>query len=218
MRDFEKFFNHLLNYIYQYGDAFVPFRYTAEDGYKLGYYVIKVRSGYVKTTEKEKQKLTDAGFEWQGKKYGMKNDTFEKYFHAFKEFYNEHGHCNIPQSYVDKDGKKIGVMATHIRVIQECLNPNQVSRLNELHFIWNYKNKRVPFEEFCRLLEEYRKEKGSCYIPVGYVTQSGVLFGEIARNFRSGTRKVTEEQRKILDSLGFVWKLREYKKIITESK
>ena len=64
-------------------------------------------------------------------------------------------------------------------------------------------------EEVIKLIEEYKEYYGDCLIPCSYTTEDGTRLGCIVNSIRSGKRKISPHEKKILNSLGFVWKIRE---------
>ena len=65
------------------------------------------------------------------------------------------------------------------------------------------------FDQVIILLEEYKKRYGDCLVPSSYTTEDGIRLGNIVHNIRAGARKTSAEQKATLDSLGFVWKMKE---------
>ena len=63
----------------------------------------------------------------------------------------------------------------------------------------------VKFDEFLKLLEEYKAEYGHCNVPFSHKTAIGIPLGAIVNNIRTGHRKTTLEQKAKLNSIGFVW-------------
>lgn len=208
MRYFDKFYEQLMEYRESNGDLCVNSRFMTDDGYRLGARVTAIRNGRIKLTEEQKDILNSINFVWNGKIRGVQEYTFEKYYSAIKRYYDAYGDCLIPQTYIDDKGEKVGLMVTYLRQHKSILNKEQIKMLNEIHFVWNFHNTKTSFEDFCRLHEEFKAKNGHCFIPVKYVTENGIRLGGIANNFRFGKRKVTKEQRAVLDSIGFVWRIR----------
>ena len=68
------------------------------------------------------------------------------------------------------------------------------------------RNKKTSFDRVIELLVEYKRDHGNLCVPFKYVTADGTKLGKIVNNIRSGKRKITAEEKNILDELGFVWK------------
>ena len=65
----------------------------------------------------------------------------------------------------------------------------------------------VKFDEFLKLLEEFKDEYGHCNVPQRHKTASGIPLGMIVKNIRTGMRKTTVEEKAKLDAIGFVWRV-----------
>lgn len=212
MRHFDMFYEQLVRYFEQYGNLNVKCRYVTPDGYKLGDRITCVRAGRAKITEEQRIILNEINFPWDSRKIrGMQDSNFKRYYNCIKRYYDTHGNCNIPQLYIDENGENVGNMVTYLRTFKNRLNKEQIQLLDEINFAWNVKNHMTSFEEFCRLHDEFKAQHGHCIIPVRYKTKSKVLLGAIANNFRQGKRKLTDEQKAVLDSIGFSWEKRKRK-------
>ena len=55
------------------------------------------------------------------------------------------------------------------------------------------------------MLQDYQEKYGHMHIPVNFITEHNVKLGKIASNIRCGHKKISEEQRKKLNSIGFQW-------------
>ena len=49
---------------------------------------------------------------------------------------------------------------------------------------------------------------GDLLVPVRYVTEDNIKLGGLVHNIRTGSRRITEKQRKKLSNIGFVWHAR----------
>ena len=84
----------------------------------------------------------------------------------------------------------------------------------------------ISFDDLVNLLVSYKNEHGDLLVPARYQTKDGIRLGGIVGTIRSGARKISAEEKKKLNELGFVWKcnrcctfdeliklLKEYKKV-----
>lgn len=210
MRNFNTFVQHFSSYVEEFGDGYVPIDYVSSDGYALGNRVRDIRSKNTKLNAKERKKVNKLGFEWDGRIQRIMPYTFERYYLVIKEYYEKHGNCHISQKYVNENGISVGVYVSYIRKFKHTLNDLQCKKLDDIHFIWGYKNKRLPFDDFCRLYKEYERRFGNKYMSNRYITPDGILLGQMCRNIRTGRRKTTEEEKKKLNEIGFVWDMDKY--------
>jgi len=56
------------------------------------------------------------------------------------------------------------------------------------------------------LHQEYKEQHGDCLVPFWYITEDGISLGRIVSSIRNGDRKTNVKEKKMLDSIGFVWK------------
>lgn len=212
MKDFDRFFEHFEEYRDYYGDGLIPYRYESPDGYPLGSVVHSIRVGKICLTTEQRQIVNNAKFEWYGRVKRFSPATFERYYKSLEACYNEHGNCDIQQDYVNENGVAVGIIVATLRARKEMLNDKQIERLNKIGFVWRKRNKRTSTEDVCRLIREYERRNGHCYIPHTYVSPEKILLGEICRNIRNGRRKTTSEEKEMLSKAGFLWHPREYAK------
>lgn len=143
--------------------------------------------------------------------------NFEIFYEHLLSYKNEHGDCLIPVRFVDKDGMRIGSIISRIRSGEIKLTEEQKSKLNEVGFVWSvYKDQRT-FEEIYALLLDYRARYGHCLVPKDFVTDKGDRLGVYVCRLRwkNGIR-ITNEQKRLLNSIGFVWNRIHYKRSFNE--
>ena len=206
MRDFEKVVKLLKEYKEEYGDCLVPSLYTTEDGISLGAIVTRIRNGYRKTTPEEKKILDSFGFVWRVRERSL---SFNEVVNLLKAYKEEHGDCLVPQTYITEDEIPLGAIVTRIRSGHRKTTTEEKEILNNLGFAWKVYEEYISFNEVVNLLKAYKEEYGDCLVPQAYTTEDGIRLGSIVSCIRSGLRKTTPEEKKILDSFGFVWRVRE---------
>ncbi len=214
---FERFYNHLIEYKDEYGDVLVPSKYVSPDGYKLGRQVLIFRqiergtSDYAPLTKEQKDKLNEIGFIWNAKKF-----DFEKFYNYLVEYKSEFGDVIVPKNYTTSDGYKLGSQVHTVRQIEKGTSRGtrltlvQKARLDEIGFKWDA-TIRIDFEKFYNHLVEYKAEFGNLLVPTEYITDDGYKLGyrvQIVRYTEKGlgeSAPLTQEQRDVLNNLGFVW-------------
>ena len=138
--------------------------------------------------------------------------TFEEVFNLLKEYKEEHGHCDVPVAC--KVGTvNLGKIVANIKKGYRKITADQKAMLDSIDFVWEVKE-QTSFEEVFRLLQEYKAEYKHCDVPYPYKIGT-VNLGWIVSNIRCGKRKTTPEQKAMLDSIGFVWRVRNRKKVTT---
>ncbi len=204
MRSFDEVVELLKEYKNEHGDLLVPYKYCTVDGIKLGYIVWNIRIGRRKATAGEKEKLDEIGFVWKCREML----SFDEVVELLKEYKNEHGDLLVPDKYCTVDGIKLGNIVRSIRTGRRKTTAEEKEKLDEIGFVWKYREK-FSFDEVVELLKEYKNEHGNLLVPERYCTVDGIKLGHIVCDIRWGSRKITAEEKEKLDEIGFVWKCRE---------
>jgi len=205
MYSFDEIVKMLAAYKEEYGDCLVPQSYTTEDGVNLGILVSSIRSCNRKISIEEERVLDSLGFAWQVR---VPTRSFEDVLKMLIEYKKVYGDCKVPAKYITEDGILLGSIVGNIRRGNRKISPEQKAILDDMGFIWNTKN-ALSFDEFVKLLSEYKRKYGHCLVPESYITEEGVKLGKVLASIRCGNRKTSAEEKAILDSLGFVWQLNE---------
>ena len=200
---FDRVIELLVEYKRDHGNLCVPKKYVTVNGVKLGSIVHTIRKGDRKTTVEEKAKLNELGFVWKYHDVLSFNEILE----LFKAYKEEHGDLLVPAKYCTVDGIKLGSIVQKIRVGHRKTTVEQKAKLNELGFAWNV-SYGLAFDDVLKMLKLYKSEYGNLLIPALYVTADGTKLGKIVRNIRTGMRRTSVEEKRILNELGFVWKVR----------
>ncbi len=124
--DFNKFWAHYL----MYGNVIQTF--VCPDGYKLGYYEMKIKDSLVSLTDAQKQLLIEHGFSWK--------HNFHFKYKEFLEYFNQYG--NVKKDFVTPDGYRLGYLEYRIRQNELKLADYQKQELNDIGFNWGARRKR----------------------------------------------------------------------------
>lgn len=171
------------------------------------------RSGKKKTlTEEQTKKLMSLGVQ----KNVLNNDIlWQEQYVCAKEFYEKNGHLNIPKNYVSENGKSVGRWLAIQRKYKNDggLSEERIALLDEIGMIWFYGDK---WEKGFGYAETYFKKHGNLLVKSDYVTEDGYLLGKWIVNQRSAykgtaSKKLTDEQKKRLDDIGFAVDVNEFK-------
>ena len=200
---FEEVFNLLKEYKEEHGHCDVPDKYKAGT-INLGRTVSNIRTGNRKTTDDQKAMLDSIGFVWKL----QERTSFEDVFRLLEEYKAEHGHLNISVDY--KVGTiNLGKIVQGIRSGRRKTTNEQKVMLDSIGFVWKINESPASFEDVFRLLEEYKAEHGHINISEDYKVGT-INLGKIVQSIRNGHRKTTDGQKVLLESIGFVWKVREH--------
>lgn len=152
------------------------------------------------------------------------NDTltasWELMYGYAKEFYEKHGHLDIPKCYKTVDGYSLGNWITTQRRVYAgelfgCLTDDRVEKLNDIGMCWDKKSETTWKRGYAELFR-YKEEHGNLDIPNKYVTEDGLALGQLVTNIRTakscGKRStyLTDEHEKKLNELGFIWDKLDY--------
>ncbi|KAJ1457231.1 hypothetical protein M885DRAFT_438423, partial [Pelagophyceae sp. CCMP2097] len=182
------------------GDCLVPVLYTV-DGFNLGVWVQSTRRKYADGAlpEEKANRLEALGFVWDPK-YA---DWLGCFAHlvAYKA---ENGDCRVPDGY-ELNGFRLGGWVVQQRQTK-TLTRRMVSRLEEIGFVWNVKT--LKWMEDFEKLKVYQLEFGDCRVPGKYAID-GFWLGSWVETNRQKRLQLSEEKVEMLDSLGFIWDLKE---------
>jgi len=128
--------------------------------------------------------------------------TFDEWF---KDFVDHKQDGSVSFNFVTPEGYRLGRWVDNIRGGRIKLTEEQRRRLDEVGFRWTLKNSSRTFDEWFKDFVDY-EQNGS--VPQNCVTQEGYRLGEWVHSVRRGRCKVTEEQRRRLDEVGFKWRVR----------
>ena len=135
--------------------------------------------------------------------------TFDQVIKLLEEYKGQYGDLLVPCYYTTEDGVKLGNIVKGIRNGSRRTSEDEKKMLNDLGFIWKTKESPWSFEETLQLLEEYKGQHGNLLVPRCYTTENGVKLGRIVSSIRDGSRRTSEDEKKMLNNLEFVWKIKE---------
>lgn len=212
----EKYYASAKRYYEAHHTLDPPAKYVDEDGVALGRWLAAIRR-YGKTgassrylTDQRREMLENIGMVWD-----VLDFLWEQNFNSAYKYYLEHRHLDVPSSYVDDDGIKLGAWLARMRQVREgslkkftLLTKEQISRLDAIGMIWTKRTDHI-WEKAYRSAEKYVKEHGSLIVPVSFVDEEediklGVWIQRQRKMYHDG--KLSDERKLRLDSLGMVWK------------
>ncbi len=141
------------------------------------------------------------------------NDKWMQKYQKLKEYQEEHGNIDVPQSY-EKDGIKLGIWLNNQRQAYKGIGPGKITEerielLNHLGMNWQIRDK--IWNDYYQLLKEYQEEYGNIDVPYAY-EKDGMKLGIWLRNQRQSYKgisegKIKEEQIELLNHLGMKWQV-----------
>ena len=209
----QRYYKLAKEYYQEHGDLNVPSDYKKRDGVDLAAWIRRIRS--YRKSGIQKSYLTAeriAELDKMGMIWNILDYLWEENFAAALDFYRHNGHLNIPVDYCAPNGLKIGIWVRRQRdlragKVKKGAPPTeeQISRLNEIGMNWKNQSERA-WDRGCQASLAYYNEHGNLNVPTMYVTSNGYRLGSwLAERRKNGKEKLTQEQQRFLDELGFIW-------------
>ena len=135
---------------------------------------------------------------------------WEARFQELVEYKRVHGNCNVSHAY--KANPQLGMWVSTQRRRKQIMSEERQKRLNSIGFTWTVlglgdktktNNSEVRFQQ----LVEYKRVHGNCNVPYAY--KANPQLGMWVSTQRRRKQIMSEERRKRLSSIGFVWNFRE---------
>ena len=131
-----------------------------------------------------------------------------------KSFKKRFGHCNVETGWTEDSGLASWVSAQRNRRNNGALSDEQIARLDQLGFVWDYQKAKAQetWRKWYRELEAYALEHGNPHVPRTFQNTQLANWVWIQRQRKIGSYKrnrgaqgLTPEQVRLLDDLGFRW-------------
>jgi superfamily II DNA or RNA helicase len=196
---------HLQAYIAREGHANVPKKFVADNGFALGYWVIRRRQDRKagRLSAARVAELDALGMVWSplDADYRIGVDHLRAY--ATRE-----GDVNVPRRFVTDDGFPLGKWMNTRRDDRRSgrLTPERVAELDVLGMAWGYfrgAGYRAGVDHF----RAYLAREGHAKVPDSYVTDDGFLLGQWMNTRRREHKvgRLSSERIAEMDALGMVW-------------
>ena len=199
-------------YYEEHGDLKVPLRYETEAGVKLGAWICSQRIAYKYEKEymtpERINKLEEIGMIWNNL-----DNKWNEMYNLAKEYYEEHGNIDIPNTYKTEDGKKLGNWISRQRnsykANKEYMTPERINKLNSLGMFWDDKHD-FHWNKTYELAKKYYEEHGDLKVPVSYVTEDGINLGKWINQLRQIHKgniegNLSPERIEKLEKIGMIW-------------
>ena len=208
-----KGFEELKAYHSIHGNCDVPLRYQSNSGFKLGLWLQNQRRSYLKKgrgaiNQEQIDSLNSLGIVWD-----PYQEQWQKQYELVKEYYETHGHIDIPTEYTI-DGYNIGRWLQTQRDIyketqNDSLTAEQQHRLDALSALnISYENKlELHWEKMYQLAKQYFECYGHLSILSSYTLPDGTKLGNWVFTQRNNWRTQNLSQKRIdlLNEIGMVW-------------
>lgn len=135
------------------------------------------------------------------------------------EYYKEHGSLKMPKNYTTKEGYSLGSwLSIQRRVragkIKGILTQTQIEKLDRLEMRWET-YEEMDFSRKYEIARRYYNLHGNLNISARFITADGVALGKWIckmRVFRrNNSSRLSEEKIRMLDNIGMVWDVTDYR-------
>jgi len=201
-------YQHFQKYVKEFNSALVPVKYKTKDGFKLGQWVSVRRGNKNKLNPERKAQLDILGFNWD-----IIDTQWNAGYEEFKKYVKEFDSVLVPAQYRTKQGFKLGSWVGKQRSNKNSLNLERKNLLENLGFAWdaNIAQWNQGYEEF----KKYVKEFNSALVPTEYSAKDGFNLGSwvVVQRASSKKNRLSQDRKKLLNKLMFVWKHKKSTKI-----
>jgi hypothetical protein len=167
-----------------------------EQGLNLGTWVSNLRKIKNKLNPIQVSRLDQLNFSWD-----PHDEQWEEGFAALLKFHKQEGHCQVTRGTVVNE-LNLGSWVLKQRQKKQKLSPNQVKRLEGLGFNWDPITNQ--WEKGFESLQAFRKKHGHCNVAANLIVNKLAL-GTWVGSQRAKSKRLSAEQVRRLDSLGFIW-------------
>jgi hypothetical protein len=189
-------------FVHQHGHAYVPSKYR-DEGFRLGQWVINQRVFRRKgmLDEDKQRRLEELGFVWN-----VPHTAWEAHFVLLDEYVKKTGSALVPQDEMWK-GFALGRWVHKQRQARHTLSASRIECLESVPD-WTWDVDAAIWDDFFALLMRFAKREGHARVPSDHIEARKKL-GKWVENMRSRKHLLEPEQVTLLNSVGFVWNVKE---------
>ncbi|WP_416325239.1 helicase associated domain-containing protein [[Eubacterium] hominis] len=200
-----------VQYRKKYGDLLIPSKYCTVSGYKLGRWIERQRNLYHKhshiMTDERKDLLDAIDMVWRIED----RFTWDFWIQECKNYYIEHGDLQVPVSYENCEGVRLGNWITIQRKKNRMnlLIQDQIKELELYHMRWEVAQRRT-WSDWYHIANSYYKQYGNLNVKTDYIDKDGNRLGmwiSIQREKYRHIRKpyLKENEIELLNELNIKW-------------
>ena len=134
------------------------------------------------------------------------DEIWDRNYIAAQKWYRENGDLNVPQDYMTDDGVKLHswLSSQKSHYADGRLTSGQIDKLRLIGFEFENKSS-AAWKNAYRYAEEYYRANSKLDVPSRYKLDNGFDLGYWLCRQRKNKAKLSDEQIKLLDSIGMVW-------------
>jgi len=201
--NWERGYQLLKRYVQENNINKVPTNYKV-DGFSLGVWTKTQRRQHEKLSTEKIKKLEDLGFIWNVSYETKWNEGYE----YLRQYVANNATTLVPMK-CKVDGFTLGKWVGQQRGRKDKLSSGQISKLDDLEFVWNIGD--YQWNNNYKLLVEYCDKYGDTLVSIRYKTNDGFNLGHWVSNIRSKPDRVSEENKRKLSGISFIWDIFEYR-------
>jgi Helicase associated domain len=134
---------------------------------------------------------------------------WDEWFGRLVRYKEREGLCLVPAIYKTEEGFGLGGWVRKQRMdnAKNSLSASRKERLDAIGLVWKVGSEffeRKPWEENFALLQKFKHREGHCEVHHDHLEGTFSL-GRRVRRQRENRATISEERRRLLDSVGFVW-------------
>lgn len=200
-------------YYEHYYNLLVPHNYKTSEGLSLGKWIkdqrrLKTEYSYVSLAEAQRriELLDKIGMIWNANE-----SKWEIHLNALRNYYEEHGHINVPRRYVTESGLNLGIWIAYCKGVKKgkingCLDDKRIADLEALGMVWDDVSE-CEWRNKYRLAVQYYEENGNLNVPYMYETEENVKLGLWISKQRKQYQKgvLAEDRVMALNNIGMRW-------------
>ena len=146
---------------------------------------------------------------WKLKEHnGQNKNKWEDIYKEAQTYYVDNGNLLVPHEYITPTGLKLGFWISYQRVLYKNnkLTNQMIDLLNNIGMVWQIRDVH-DWLDYLERAKNYFEEKGNLLVPQNYEDSEGFALGMWITTQRARYKKaeLTEEQIKMLESIGMVW-------------
>lgn len=207
-------------YYEEYGNLNIPPEYKV-NGIWIAKWVNEQRQIYIgnrgekSLTDFQVKRLNEIGMVWENSNRLKNLNAWESRYNEAKRYYDMHGNLTVSNDFVGSDRKKLApwIIAQRRYYEKGKLSCEQIERLSAIGMVWTFED---PWENGFAHAKEYYAKHGDLLVKGDYASDDGYALGVWIANQRfvykgNTSKKLTDEQKKRLDEIGFVADVNEHK-------
>lgn len=197
-------------------------------GIWLGKWLSEQRKAYKsgKLSAERTQCLEKLNIEWDTDIQKKYDEIWKEYFKKVKAYFDKNGDISGIGGSEEKDKQKLDIWIQKQRQYYKDgkLSKERIKKLEYVGIVWNpYVN---AWETGFLHAKKYYEFYGNLEVPLSYKDKDGYTLGVWISNQRNnyrrphGNKRVTEKQKKLLDSIGMIWepKTLQWEKLYTAAE